>query len=607
VHELATASLMSEILSDPASEAARLVYADHLLELGDPRGELVHAQCTSERLPVDDPARFAIDERATDLIAAHETEWTRELRVLGLADHVQQLAFRRGFVENLRLSPGDLAKLPGLRAITPVRHATVSPRSGGRLDATAHDLVELEGLTIYGAADLGRTVALAFESWPHRGKLRSLQLGGGVDAANAVARTPALRGIERLAIFGVGDAGIAALVTAPQLETLTALELPLAGLTLEGVATLASCERFATLTALELESAPLRADDLRVLASSPMVRRLRHLRLHGNPFGAEGARALVAQAALVELLDLEGTDLGASGAAVVFGAAHLPELHRLDVSRCKITDAGMAAAIRKLAPPALRHLVATENELGYATTHALASAPALDGLLSLDLSKNPLADDAIGALANADRLRSLRTLRLRRTSCGDRALANLGAGDLGARLRWLDVGGNSFDDDGLLALLEAGRLDTLERLDLDGARLSRRGIQALVDAPVAKRLRHLSLGGLEPGSLAPLFAAELPELRMLVADQLDDDAARLLATVRGLPRLHTLILTAKQLTDAGARSIASCALDRVLWMELDAPELTDEGKAAIRDRFAHHAYVFSGALLHAFGALGRKI
>ncbi len=127
--------LLAEILADPASEAARLVYADHLIELGDPRGELVHAQCKFEKIEWDEPARRVIDERIADLLAMHESEWTRDVRALGFDDHLQQVSLRRGFVEKVTLDAKDAARLvPMLRAITPLRELHVTAKDDSHID-----------------------------------------------------------------------------------------------------------------------------------------------------------------------------------------------------------------------------------------------------------------------------------------------------------------------------------------------------------------------------------------------------------------------------------------------------------------------------------------
>src|SRR5213075_1458828 len=121
-------------------------------------------------------------------------------------------------------------------------------------------------------------------------------------------------------------------------------------------------------------------------------------------------------------------------------------------------------------------------------------------------------------------------------------------------------------------------------------------------------LKHLTITGLDVGALDPLLAGQLPELRSLVADRFDDDAARLLASARGLPALHSIVLGARDLTDAGVRALAeSPQLGHVLWLELDAAGVTDVGRAMVRRRFGHHVGVFAGGSLHASSVLGRRV
>ncbi|HEU0030621.1 MAG TPA: TIGR02996 domain-containing protein [Kofleriaceae bacterium] len=596
--------LIAEILADPASEAARLVYADHLIERGDPRGELIQLECSYERLDPDDPDRLALATRIDDLIAVHETAWTRELRALGLGDHVQQLAFRRGFVEMVSLDVELAKKLPLIRSLTPVREVHLTTRDRDPLDAVAELLVDVERFGMFGLGDSGRAAAKAFARWPHRGKLRALKLPGGSESANAVVRARGLDGLVELNLFGVRE-GAVELLRAPHLASLERLELPQIALTPEAITELAR-GALTRLTALELEHTGLDAAKLATLANGPLLGRLRHLRLNSNRIGDAGARTLVDHARQLEVLDLDGAGIGDVGAASVLGAKSLTALRRLDLSRCHLTGTGFAEAVRRFALPELRQLVAIENELDFHALRALGSAP-LERLHVLDLSSNPLGNEAITALAQTSGLPALHTLQLQRTRCGERALAALGASDLGARLRRLDLTGNQIDDDGVLELLAADRLDALVRLELGGTRLTRRGVQALATSPLARRLEYLDVAVATSDDLAPLLHAELPELRMLVANAFDDAAASWLGKAGKLPKLHTLVFSAPDLTDDGARTLAQTPLDRVLWMELDAPKLGAAGKTAIRERFAHHAYVFSGALLHAFRSLGRRI
>jgi len=74
--------LLAQILADPDDDGARLVYADHLAEHGDPRGEYLVAVLRDPRSP-----------RAIELFGKHRDEWQRD--ALQFCSSVQ---WARGFI-----------------------------------------------------------------------------------------------------------------------------------------------------------------------------------------------------------------------------------------------------------------------------------------------------------------------------------------------------------------------------------------------------------------------------------------------------------------------------------------------------------------------------
>jgi uncharacterized protein (TIGR02996 family) len=135
------APLLAEVIADPRAIAPRLVYADTLLEAGEPRGELIQVQCALEELDADDPARDALEARAADLLALHEPGWTWELRErCERHDRTSELRYRRGFVESAELRASRVpALLPILIELTPLPSSgsasTPAPRSWGMFPA----------------------------------------------------------------------------------------------------------------------------------------------------------------------------------------------------------------------------------------------------------------------------------------------------------------------------------------------------------------------------------------------------------------------------------------------------------------------------------------
>jgi uncharacterized protein (TIGR02996 family) len=84
--------LLAAVLADPADDALRQVYADRLIELGDPRGELINLQYARLAGRLSQAQEDAQREQA--LLAAHAMDWLGPLGVV-----VQRgFAFERGFL-----------------------------------------------------------------------------------------------------------------------------------------------------------------------------------------------------------------------------------------------------------------------------------------------------------------------------------------------------------------------------------------------------------------------------------------------------------------------------------------------------------------------------
>jgi uncharacterized protein (TIGR02996 family) len=617
------AALLAEVLADPRALAPRRVYADALLEAGDPRGELIQLQCALDPLDADDPSRAALEARATDLLALHEPAWTRELRErCGLDDYPSQLGFRRGFIESARLRASRLrVALPLLMARAPLRELGINFREpvdfqGIDLLGDVPGLMELETLSLHGSGP-GDDHVHAFAGWPHRGQLRSLRVDRGPSAARAIAATPGLAGLEHLSLAACDGPEVAVLAAAPHLASLRALRLRHLALDGAMLEALGRSEGLRSLEALDLGAtqtigAPPGAAALAGLG------RLRELRCRGRAFQPETALALATAAARsLEVLDVDGVQLGGEGVrAFLHGGGALTRLRHLDVSDTGLVDddlaggarrAGFAGLIDALEVPGLRRLACAGNRLGAKAAAALAASRALGELQRLLLPRCPLGDAGVKALAASRHLPALRVLDLSATECGPDALAMLGASELGARLVSLDLGDNRLGAAGLGALLAARRLDRLEHLDLGGAALPPMAIRALAASPLAARLRSLSVSRLGSDAAAELARAEFPELRTLVTGDLDDRAASLLAGSRNKPRLQRVVLRAPLVTDDGARALADAAgFDQIAWLELDARGVGELGRAALTQRFGYRVGVFAGGSLHAFSSLSRR-
>ena len=126
-------ALLAAVYESPDDDGPRSVYADYLLQRGDPRGELIASQLAPGR------AKPGQRQRERDLLAEHAAEWTSELGI----DPVH-VTFERGFPaivateEPMNFSPAwstvhtchtpphdDRCHVRGLRTIKSARGADI--------------------------------------------------------------------------------------------------------------------------------------------------------------------------------------------------------------------------------------------------------------------------------------------------------------------------------------------------------------------------------------------------------------------------------------------------------------------------------------------------
>jgi uncharacterized protein (TIGR02996 family) len=318
-------SALARILEDPDDDGARAVYADELVERGDPRGEFIQVQLALERADPESDEHPKLLERSDRLLAEHGAAW------FGPPSN-ERLRIRRGFVEALDPIPLEATErfdeLAAREPITEVELDEPPPRSAAlrrlrelRLgDTMTADLLHALPRTIRrlsGWLDLDedavdelerlRLEALdvtLFETPPYDEKRAFIQNNVGriwrlpVVALRLVAnveialdgffggrrldlhhdRLPELLGgdLDQLTTMGYG---LTALLAWPGLERLSRLAFhafwPTEALRLTGV-------KLEGLRDLELahDLQPLGGKELAAMAKAPWAARLRVLRLH---------------------------------------------------------------------------------------------------------------------------------------------------------------------------------------------------------------------------------------------------------------------------------------------------------------------------------------
>lgn len=376
-------ALFGAIVTQPDDDGPRLVYADVLAERGDPRGELIVAQCMIARGGASD----AILDREAALLARHGRDWLRELGV-------PAGTFRRGFLE-----------VASLTAKAFLRARAQLERGAVLRELRLERLGPGELADVLGSPALSCLTRLTLHATP------SFRLGP--DEGHALAACPHLRRLEHLDVSGhpIGARAVGSLLRLPKLRHLVAH-----GCEIHDGAALESEE----IEALDLSANPLPARDLVAVARA--LPRLVELRASDTPLGARGLADLVAArpelrrlslpgcalegAALDELapLDLEeltlfnnaigergvaaiararyaatlrSLDLGmiAVGDAVLgaLAGARLPALRDLGLVHAAVTSRGAGALVRSTLPAQLEHLALGNNELGTEGALLLAS------------------------------------------------------------------------------------------------------------------------------------------------------------------------------------------------------------------------------------------
>lgn len=401
-------AFLHNILAHPDDDAPRLIYADWLDEHNDPRGEFIRIQCALAQLSDEDPRRWPLEQREQDLLREYKVKWLPES--VGRYQYV----FRRGFIEEIALSPEEfLIDADRLFEQIPIRSLHLHRRDWRRRDrpddspgqvAASRHLARLQKLKL---TDLiqSRRELLDLLSVPTLGQLTELHL-------------------SRLSLESEGN--------------------PRAGphvLPIDIVHELTELPCRASLLSLHLDDSILTLDSLRVLSISSTLPNLRELSLNDNRRLTQEAVRVLAEGHLLlqlETLHLDSNLLGDAGAVTICEWPALPRLSRLSLGHNQVFPAGV---------------------------QALAKAPALRELISLDLFGNISCNEGTAALASANWTR-LQALNLRFNGVGDEGVRALAQSESLSQLTRLNLIANRITSDGARGLIESPNLPRLARLDL---------------------------------------------------------------------------------------------------------------------------------------------
>lgn len=367
-------AFLAAIHAAPDDDAPRLVYADALVERGDPRGELIQLQCTLASVDEDDPRWHRMRRRERALLKEHLATWTKE--VVAGAKNVE-IELRRGFPEVVRGTAETLAAVaPALSVAAPLTvhleafafERSVSPLLRSALFARARSLRLMSGRA---RVDISELAALAgplplslFELDEVRlarsdldalaqcralGQLRELALSRcvlGKDSAGALEmlasplrRFTVLSGKEPEAFVG-------SIVNGPAFQQLEVLGLCNTEIGDDGLAQIAKAGRLANLVDVDLRSAGLGAGALARLLEHLPATGLTRLLLGGNAISDAFAVRISdwsGSAGLTKLdlgVGIEGEHGGGDrGAQALAASPHLANLRSVVLTGWKVSRA----------------------------------------------------------------------------------------------------------------------------------------------------------------------------------------------------------------------------------------------------------------------------
>lgn len=368
-------SFLAEIFASADNDGPRLVYADWLLEQGDPRGEFIHLQIQRAALEHGSSPARRLRKRELELLCEHEAEWAGPV-----ADLVDRYEFRRGFVSHVKLA---LSRF--LRAADEIcQHAPIDSlhlRKGasntGKLFEVSH-LKKVRSMILY-RSRLSEPAVRALRDCGHFESLRHAefdQCGLRPESCRILADTH-LPSLESLDLSGnthlSGSDAAAALIS-----------------------------KLAELKKLSFDYCYVGNDSATALARTTMPH-LTELRLGSCNLTQQGIATLASASGLPSLRVL---DLGSNHGASELVAASFTHLEELDLSHQRITDTHLAALIDSPSFQKLRRLnLNSIHGLTSRGIETLAQSPFLGQLESLCIQFRGMRKDDVLTLAESPHIR----------------------------------------------------------------------------------------------------------------------------------------------------------------------------------------------------------
>lgn len=299
--------LLERIWANPSVDGARLVYADWLMERGDPRGEFIRMQLESAALLERDPRKLEYERRASVVMHQHRLEWAP------IANAKIEWRFIRGFPSTAKLAASNLPdfidELESVRSLESFE-------------------LNFDGVNDANVVTWARVLS-------HRvfARLRSLQL-----------------------TWHIPQKALALLLAQPWISRLESLQLSYVALHEDVWSALGSSTSLRELQTLDVGLSGATDFAVQSLAELPWPK-LKRLTLSNNQLGTASCVSLVKKDSFpaLEHLDVSWNRIGKRGGVMLTSAEWFKNLRTLDLSHLQVGDE-TCAAIVEAKPPRLRWL-----------------------------------------------------------------------------------------------------------------------------------------------------------------------------------------------------------------------------------------------------------
>jgi uncharacterized protein (TIGR02996 family) len=329
-------------VSDADDRSAELVFADALIERGDPRGELIVIEAQLAALGPGDVRAGDLTRRAGEILPEARAAWARELGV-----RPEAVLLDRGIARAVEIVASVAGvRVPDNRWLREL-HVSDAPYSPARSAWNASRRRDAEA----GLFDVVQQAAFR--------RVRTLVVSQVRFTPAGFARLCALDEMRDLTALDIGQpASLVTLLSSRSFARLESLAVSVPWLLQENPAALRAVDGLPSLRRLRFDAsawsdvpshvlrAPLayRLEELEGTQLPPVqLPNLRRLRYPANQ--PAQIRALVAHAARVpalESLDLSGTHTVDGGVLLLADPGVLPSLQRLDVSRTSLRPLTLA-------------------------------------------------------------------------------------------------------------------------------------------------------------------------------------------------------------------------------------------------------------------------